>query len=135
VKRCLAKDPEDRWQSARDLSSELKWIAEAGGEIPTAAGGETTGLKLMAAGRRRERLAWSLVLAFLIAAIASAVFYLRPSRATPDAIIAKILPPEKAQFNLFGAGPPVLSPDGSTVAFSALMRAERACFGPIRWTH
>ena len=31
VKRCLAKDPEDRWQTARDLTSELKWIAEAGG--------------------------------------------------------------------------------------------------------
>jgi eukaryotic-like serine/threonine-protein kinase len=29
VKRCLARDPEDRWQSARDLASELKWIGEA----------------------------------------------------------------------------------------------------------
>jgi eukaryotic-like serine/threonine-protein kinase len=31
VKRCLAKDPDDRWQSASDLASELKWIAEGGG--------------------------------------------------------------------------------------------------------
>jgi predicted Ser/Thr protein kinase len=121
VRRCLAKDPDERWQTTRDLTSELKWIAEAGGAtLATAAEGETTDLKLMAAGRRRERLAWSLVLAFLIAAIVSAVTYMRRARATPDAIIAKILPPEKAQFNLFGAGPPVLSPDGGTVAFSAL---------------
>src|SRR3989454_2813298 len=28
VKRCLAKDPEERWQSASDLASELSWIAE-----------------------------------------------------------------------------------------------------------
>ena len=28
VRKCLAKDPEDRWQSAADLGSELKWIAE-----------------------------------------------------------------------------------------------------------
>ncbi len=30
VKRCLAKDPDDRWQSVRDLEAELKWIAERG---------------------------------------------------------------------------------------------------------
>ena len=28
VQRCLAKDPDDRWQSVHDLGSELKWIAE-----------------------------------------------------------------------------------------------------------
>ena len=32
VKRCLAKDPDNRWQSARDLSQELKWIAESGSQ-------------------------------------------------------------------------------------------------------
>src|SRR5437588_7334386 len=30
VKRCLAKEPDDRWQTARDLELELKWIAEGG---------------------------------------------------------------------------------------------------------
>jgi serine/threonine protein kinase len=30
VKKCLAKDPEDRWQNAADLGSELKWIGESG---------------------------------------------------------------------------------------------------------
>ena len=28
VKTCLAKDPEERWQSAHDVAAELKWIAE-----------------------------------------------------------------------------------------------------------
>src|SRR6185369_10451659 len=27
VKRCLAKEPEDRWQSVTDLGYELRWIA------------------------------------------------------------------------------------------------------------
>src|SRR5262245_1000423 len=29
VKRCLEKDPDERWQSARDLAHELRWIGEA----------------------------------------------------------------------------------------------------------
>jgi serine/threonine protein kinase len=32
VKKCLAKDPDDRWQSASDLASELKWISEGGSQ-------------------------------------------------------------------------------------------------------
>jgi hypothetical protein len=31
-KKCLAMDPEERWQSAYDLKDELKWIAEAGSQ-------------------------------------------------------------------------------------------------------
>src|SRR5246127_1146479 len=29
VKKCLRKDPDDRWQSSRDITDELKWIAES----------------------------------------------------------------------------------------------------------
>src|SRR5467141_3270094 len=33
LRRCLAKDPEERWQTARDIAIELKWIAEAGSQL------------------------------------------------------------------------------------------------------
>src|SRR5713226_280057 len=33
IKKCLAKLPDERWQSASDLASELKWIGEAGSQV------------------------------------------------------------------------------------------------------
>src|SRR5262245_44941687 len=124
VKRCLAKHPEDRWQTARDLASELKWIAEAGGIPGEAAGAESAGLKLIANRRRREQLAWALVVTLLIAGIVSVFSYLRLVRTPTRAIFSEIPPPEKTQFNfgfgrVGGSGLPVLSPDGTAVAFSA----------------
>src|SRR5579864_3438435 len=38
VQKCLAKDPDERWQSASDLASELKWIAESGSQTGFAVG-------------------------------------------------------------------------------------------------
>ena len=32
VHTCLAKDPDDRWQTARDLLRELQWFAESDAE-------------------------------------------------------------------------------------------------------
>src|SRR3989441_12236585 len=36
IRRCLAKDPEERWHTARDLVLELKWIAEGGSQAGVA---------------------------------------------------------------------------------------------------
>ena len=34
VRRCLEKDPDDRWQTAKDLREELRWVGEARIEDP-----------------------------------------------------------------------------------------------------
>lgn len=52
VKKCLAKIPDERWQSASDLASELKWIAEAGSQV-----GVST--QVVPRGKLRERVAFS----------------------------------------------------------------------------
>src|SRR5580700_691215 len=36
VKRCLAKEPDERCQSAKDLADELKWISESGSQVTLA---------------------------------------------------------------------------------------------------
>jgi Tol biopolymer transport system component len=50
VTRCLAKDPDDRWQSAGDLRYELQWIAEAGSraEAATPVGVRRSGRRVLA---------------------------------------------------------------------------------------
>ena len=61
VRKCLAKDPESRWQTARDLVTQLTWIAE-GGAQPAASGsgpaqGRTPCADPARVGRRRDRVA------------------------------------------------------------------------------
>jgi eukaryotic-like serine/threonine-protein kinase len=51
VKTCLEKDPADRWQDARDVVAELRWIAE---------GGSDAGLAGPASKGRRTMRAWLL---------------------------------------------------------------------------
>src|SRR3990172_2932435 len=55
-RKCLEKDPDDGWQSAHGVASELRWIGDAGSQA-----GVPTTLSLRR--RSRERLAWLLVAA------------------------------------------------------------------------
>ena len=79
VKTCLAKDPEDRWQSAHDIAEELLWISERGSQAGVAA-------PIVRKRIFRERTAWGLLAAMTLAAAAFATgFFLRapkPSRMT-----------------------------------------------------
>ena len=64
IRRCLAKDPEDRWQTARDLAAELRWISEAGSGASTAASGLTR--------RPRRAALWGAVAGAVLTAAAVA---------------------------------------------------------------
>ena len=37
IRRCIAKDPADRWQTVHDLLLELKWASTSQGALPSAA--------------------------------------------------------------------------------------------------
>jgi serine/threonine protein kinase len=66
VRKCIAKDPEDRWQNAADLGGELKWIGESGSQAGVDA-------PVVARRRNRELLAWGVAILALLAA-GTAVF-------------------------------------------------------------
>ena len=113
VKTCLAKDPEDRWQSAADVAKELRWAVEA----PAVA--------VEPSARRRERVAWIACGAAVLAAVGLAIFHFRQRPTRPQPVRFSILPPENAKFrvgvefhNL------AVSPDGSRVAFVAVREGQ-----------
>ncbi len=111
IRKCLAKDADDRWQSAHDLADELRWISE------TRISGEATALPKIRL-RRREALLLSLALVAGLAAITFAALWQRGSSADRPVIRSTILPPESFDFAP-GLGALVLSPDGSKIAFVA----------------
>jgi eukaryotic-like serine/threonine-protein kinase len=102
VKACLARDPDDRWQSARDLLQELKWIAE-GGPQPEARP------------KRIDRRPW--IGAAVLASGLVAVLYLRGNQTDLRVREFSISPPANTSFA--GGQPPSLSPEGDRVAFAA----------------
>jgi Tol biopolymer transport system component len=111
VRRCLAKDPDDRWQSAADLKGVFGLIAES----PPAVG------------RTGSRVRWRsiAVVAALLAAAALLAMWRVRSPGTVEMISFAVYPPEKTGFTgaLNNTTVPVphfaVSPDGRTLAFTA----------------
>ena len=106
VRRCLEADPEERWQSARDLRWELESIREA---PPT-----------KAPAHRQRRWLWPAATVALAASAALAAWLIKPA-APRSHFQVSINPPPKTVF-LAGQtdeGGIALSPDGTMLAFSA----------------
>ncbi len=108
IKTCLAKDAEDRFQTAHDVKLQLQWIAE---------GGSAAGVPAPVVARRksREQVAWVVAAAGILAAGAFAFGYVRRAPAEASAVRFRIPPPE----GLASFGTPKISPDGKYLAFNA----------------
>lgn len=107
---CLAKDPEERWQTARDLGLELKWIAEVD---------SVTGIPAQVVSRQkfRERLAWAVAAAVAIACVALSISFVRRVPQPTRVLRSSLLPPQGSSFLPYNFA---IAPDGSRLAFVAL---------------
>ena len=116
VRKCLAKDPDERWQTARDLKSELIWVREHREEPRRAAHA-----------RRRSPSPWRQALtvavptlvALGIAAIAWRGTFVLPGR-TPARAVTRLslnLPAGVTLFVPVNGTSFAIAPDGSRIAY------------------
>src|SRR5437868_6617590 len=113
IKTCLAKDPDERWQTAHDIRIQLKHISEGSSQAGVPA-------PVKAKRQRREFLAWGLAAVALVMACLAAAAYWR-EQAAKISVKAFINAPPKARFEAIGdvAGPVMVTPDGKKLAFVA----------------
>jgi eukaryotic-like serine/threonine-protein kinase len=112
VQACLAKDPDDRWQTAHDVMLELRFITESS---------SAAGVPAPVARRRawRERSAWIVAAAAVVAATVIAITAMK--RTPPAAELVQFaidIPPNLALFPFDTKGV-AISPDGTMIAFVA----------------
>ena len=109
LKRCLEKDPESRWQNARDLKTELEWIAQAPSETAAATRPPT----------RPTPLLWiAVVVLAVVAAGASWIAYhsTRPAELKPLVRLEVDLGRD-VYLNALGGADIILTSDGTRIAY------------------
>ena len=127
VHRCLAKGPDDRWQSARDLGAELAWIAE----------GESTAAVQAAAPTMStvRPAAWviGLATAMLLGAVVGWVVGGRSSptsdsRSAPASLVRAVMPLDPGVDIGEVQVPLAISPDGRRITFAAVGKDGQRLF-------
>jgi eukaryotic-like serine/threonine-protein kinase len=110
LKACLAKDPDERWPTARDLRRELEWVASGSHEPAT----------VSSAAPRRSLLPW---IATALATVVAALFgfgYYRGARDVERPLM-RFADQLETEISLNTAGGPAvaISPDGLRLAYVA----------------
>jgi Tol biopolymer transport system component len=110
IATCLAKEPDDRWQTATDLLRELRWTRD-----DRVVSAPPAGIAPVA-----PRRSVALAAASAIAILALAAIGFRPQADRPVSRVSfSVHPPDGAQFPR-GTAEMALSPDGSRLVFVAL---------------
>ncbi len=117
VETCLAKDPDDRWQTMRDLLRELRWSATAGNQSEPAMPSSGVG-----SNRRQTRVLGVVGLVTAAAVTGLVVWFLTRGAQAPSPEISRVLigvapadelTPQPTRTAM------AFSPDGRSIVFSA----------------
>ena len=113
VKTCLAKDPDERFQTAHDLNLQLRWIAEG---APT-----TSQAGAVAVRKKSSVFPLALAAAGILAGAVFAALYFSHSASPLYPIVSSISAPADTTFLFLAdqAGLPTFSRDGRSLAFVA----------------
>ena len=114
VTTCLAKDPDDRWQTARDLLRELKRVE--GASAPATEVTPSTPVQTPAGWHHAMPLALA---ALALGAIVSGLAVWALTRATPPVTRTNILLPADLKLASHPSSPLALSPDGTELVYAA----------------
>ena len=119
LERCLAKEPEARYSSTKDLARELTLLREHLSDLTGVPA--TTGSALRGIGRSRSgTLLWAIVAVALAALAATAVAWIRKRSLPASNQVFRFLippPPDTLFFGQWDAVTFAVSPDGTRVAF------------------
>jgi eukaryotic-like serine/threonine-protein kinase len=123
IQKCLAKWPEERWQTAADLASELKWIAGSGSQVSF----EQTTTKPGSFWTWRAATPWAICLFSLVALVAFFFWNQKPTVPAPVSRFVITLPPGQ---KLAGLNQPAvaLSADGSLLAYVAVQNGVQQVY-------
>ena len=107
IRRCLAKDPEERWQTAADLTTQLQWLAAHPDAAATAGPRVSRGLAVTSA-------------AVVVAVLAVGWWFAREAPPVDRQLrVSLLLPDGASMFPLSPTSRFALSPDGQRLAFVA----------------
>jgi Tol biopolymer transport system component len=117
IGRCLLKDPDERWQSALDIKSELEWIAAQSGTARAAARPAAAGRRRVPAAVTALIAAIGIVVAFLLGWVMNRTAAPPPARLTRTSIVI----PPGTSLDTDNASI-ALSPDGTVLAYAGRER-------------